>query len=705
MDESTPSTNLGRYLLLRKIGQGGMGDVWLAQDPRLQRQVALKVLPSRKQEDQEFLARFEREARAAAALHHPHILPVHDYGQQRMSDGQTVTYLVMSYVSGGSLADRLQALSRGQETMTQEDALTFLAQIAEAIDYAHAAGIIHRDIKPANMLLREDNWLLLTDFGIARILSDENSSTRTGTFLGSPAYMAPEQAQGQAVPASDIYSLAIVAYQFFAGRLPFSAENPYALTFQHAFAPPPSPRLFNPALPEEFEVALLRGMIKDPARRPRSAVAFVTDLRHALENHLAISGSLPAVQSELPEPQATPEPEPLRHYTRRKVLLGVGAGAVLLGGGAAVYFFSPLGHSRSLTQSPTATPQLAPTATVSTAQQPLALTAAFTQPVQTMSWSSAKNTLVAISQDSNALIWDLSSSIPVQGASQVVGLEGGTQLCWSPDGTKLAAANADMTASDDYETVLYQANFSAPVANLSESAFLSQGQIQGVGWLSNTLLAVVASGDTSTITQSILTVWNIQQPRQKLLSVTLNDEMPEVYLGLPNVLAVSPKDATLAMSLEQGVLLGRLNNNSHPTGWRQVGSLLAFNSDPIGQLSWSGDGRYLSAANAAGAGGGLVGVWDATKQYQQVLPQLDATSLSGPVTNAALSPTAQPPLVAFGVADGQVYLWNPGVSAQPLRALAGTIENKITALCWSHDGQWLAVSYSDAAATILLWRI
>ena len=185
MDDSTPATTLGRYRLLRRIGRGGMGEVWLAEDPRLQRQVALKILPLRKRDDQEFLVRFEREARAAAALHHPHILPVHDYGQQQMPDDQTVTYLVMSYVSGGSVEDRLKAASRGERVITQDEALTYLFQVAEAIDYAHSQGIIHRDIKPANMLLREDNWLLLTDFGIARILTDTDSSTTTGAYLGT----------------------------------------------------------------------------------------------------------------------------------------------------------------------------------------------------------------------------------------------------------------------------------------------------------------------------------------------------------------------------------------------------------------------------------------------------------------------------------------------------------------------------------------
>src|SRR5581483_11587516 len=131
MDDSTTATTLGRYRLLRRIGRGGMGEVWLAEDPHLLRQVALKVLPLRKRDDEEFLQRFEREARAAAALHHPHILPVHDFGQQQMSGDQTITYLVMSYVAGGSVEDRLKAFSHGQGTLTQDLAMLYLFQVAE----------------------------------------------------------------------------------------------------------------------------------------------------------------------------------------------------------------------------------------------------------------------------------------------------------------------------------------------------------------------------------------------------------------------------------------------------------------------------------------------------------------------------------------------------------------------------------------------
>src|SRR5215469_5526879 len=214
-DDQTANTSLrslGRYQLLRRIGRGGMGEVWLSEDPRLRRQVAIKTLPPHNQDDQEFSARFEREAQAAATLNHPHILPVHDYGEHRLPNGQTITYIVMPYVEGGSLADRLNTLATNQEGMAQDEALNYLTQAAAAIDYAHSQGVIHRDVKPANMLLRPDKWLMLADFGIARILSNADKLTQTGVGIGTPEYMAPEQAQGRAVEASDSYSLGVIAY-------------------------------------------------------------------------------------------------------------------------------------------------------------------------------------------------------------------------------------------------------------------------------------------------------------------------------------------------------------------------------------------------------------------------------------------------------------------------------------------------------------
>ena len=202
---------LGRYQLLRRIGQGGMGEVWLGEDARLHRQVAIKTLPTHSQGDREYMQRFEREARAAAALNHPHILPVHDYGEQVLPDGQAITYIVMPYISGGTLNEHIKTLSEGDSIMPTQETMSYILQAAQAIDYAHEQHVLHRDIKPSNMLLRSNEWLLLADFGIARLTSDNEQLTQAGVGIGTPEYMAPEQAQGSPVAASDNYSLAVIA--------------------------------------------------------------------------------------------------------------------------------------------------------------------------------------------------------------------------------------------------------------------------------------------------------------------------------------------------------------------------------------------------------------------------------------------------------------------------------------------------------------
>ncbi len=184
----------GRYRLLRLLGRGGMGEVWLAEDSQLKRQVALKILPSVRASDTAYRADFEREARAAAALEHPNILPVHDFGEQTIEQDMIVTYLVTPFISGGSLRDRLRAANG---PLPPTEALHYLKQAAQAIDFAHSKGVLHRDIKPANMLL-QNSWLYLADFGIAKLLSSATFAGQTHSGAGTPEFMAPEQAQGQA---------------------------------------------------------------------------------------------------------------------------------------------------------------------------------------------------------------------------------------------------------------------------------------------------------------------------------------------------------------------------------------------------------------------------------------------------------------------------------------------------------------------------
>ena len=265
---------LGRYRLLKLLGRGGMGVVWLADDTQLRRQVAVKLLPTVVAGDKNYLQSFAYEARMAASLDHPHILRVHDFGQEQTAEGGVITYLIMPYIAGGTLRDRMRNF---REVLPIEESMQYLKQAAMAIDYAHSQEVLHRDIKPANMLVQQQ-WLFLTDFGIAKLLSNTTHRSQTHAGAGTPEYMAPEQAQGHAEAASDRYSFAMIAYQLFTGVLPFRGNTPYETLMKQIQSPLPSPRQFNTVITLAVEDILMRGLAKSPAERPPSCTAFIEAL-------------------------------------------------------------------------------------------------------------------------------------------------------------------------------------------------------------------------------------------------------------------------------------------------------------------------------------------------------------------------------------------------------------------------------------------
>ena len=272
---------LGRYAISHLLGRGGMGEVWLATDARLGRQVALKLLPAVHANDQIYLQAFEREARAAAALDHPNILPVHDFGKEQVAPDMLVTYLIMPYIAGGSLRDLMR---KADGPLFPGEALHYLRQVAQAIDYAHRQQVLHRDIKPANILLQNDR-VFLTDFGLARVLDSATQHTQAQRGAGTPGYMAPEQAQGHAELASDRYSLAVIAYLLLTGHQPFTGDTPYSIILQQMQQEPPPPRQLNPALSPVTQQVLLWGLTRNPANRPPSCAAFVQALEQSFFPH------------------------------------------------------------------------------------------------------------------------------------------------------------------------------------------------------------------------------------------------------------------------------------------------------------------------------------------------------------------------------------------------------------------------------------
>ena len=249
---------LGPYKLEAPLGKGGMAMVFRAYQTSVKRYVAIKVMAPEIASEPGFVERFSREAEVIAQLEHPHILPVMDYGE---ADG--LHYIVMRSIEGGSLDDVIRT-----KQLSFEDISRYLTQIASALDYAHRRGVIHRDLKPNNVLLDNDENVYLTDFGIARLASSERKLTATGSVMGTPAYMAPEQAMGRPVDArSDLYALGIMLYEMITRQLPFSADTPAALIFQHVYEQPKPASTFRSDLPSSVLAVLDKAMAKSPDTR------------------------------------------------------------------------------------------------------------------------------------------------------------------------------------------------------------------------------------------------------------------------------------------------------------------------------------------------------------------------------------------------------------------------------------------------------
>jgi eukaryotic-like serine/threonine-protein kinase len=259
-----------RYEVVGALGSGGMGEVYLARDRVLGRDVALKILRRQYAGDDEFAERFKREALSAASLSHPNIVQVYDRGETE----EDASYIAMEYVPGGTLKERISQ----EGPLEAADAAALGAQVAEALGAAHDRGMVHRDIKPQNVLLTARGDAKVADFGIARAASSVTIS-QTGSVMGTAGYMSPEQALGKpATPKSDLYSLGVVLYETLTGELPYTADNPIAVSMKHVNDPLRPPREVNPRIPEGMNALVTKLLAKDPEDRYASADELADDL-------------------------------------------------------------------------------------------------------------------------------------------------------------------------------------------------------------------------------------------------------------------------------------------------------------------------------------------------------------------------------------------------------------------------------------------
>jgi serine/threonine-protein kinase len=309
-----PGTNVGPFRIVGVLGRGGMAAVYEAYDERLERTIALKVLPPEFLHGGTFARRFEKEARVIAKLEHPSIVPIYASG---IDEG--IPWMSMRLLAGGNMGTFLK-----NRRPDPRQAVRMLREVADALDYAHARGVVHRDIKPANILLDGAGGVCVGDFGLAQMLDGAPGLTRTGTLTGTPQYMAPEQVLGKpADHRSDIYSLGIVAYETFVGAIPFTAESPVAVLMKHVHEPLPTPT--DELLPPALRHAIQKAAAKDPGDRWPSAGAFVA----ALETAVGVLHGSPAAHDVR---GAGRQPE------RSRVVWAGAAGGVLLAAGGLAWF-------------------------------------------------------------------------------------------------------------------------------------------------------------------------------------------------------------------------------------------------------------------------------------------------------------------------------------------------------------------------------
>ncbi|HZT99966.1 MAG TPA: serine/threonine-protein kinase [Ktedonobacteraceae bacterium] len=625
---------LGRYRLVHLLGRGGMGEVWQAEDTELARQVAIKLLPPVLRHEEDYLRAFSNEARTIASLEHPHILAVHDFGEFQSGD-EIITYLVMPLVNntlrtriktaGAGLARArgpLLARARGPlltpahgPLLPIPTSLSYLRQAAQAIDYAHSKRILHRDIKPANMLLQDD-WLFLTDFGIAKLLSTSTYRSRTHAGAGTPGYMAPEQIRGKSQPASDLYSLAIVAYQLLTGHMPFSGDEPYAIFIKHILHDPPSPRQFNARLPEAVAHTLLRSLSRQPEERHPSCQAFVAELEqgwniNGMQNNLApfdtdttllapwnkrAAASLPTQNSgstltpfpsanqhgsqtsQTPTPSTLPDwsagsvnradevPTTKTDFDKKRRTSNRSRRTFLLGGAAAALFVAGGGIALSSFYHPAVSmPQK-----LSGGSAVLKLTG-HTQDVNDVRWNPRGRYLVSAGKDGRVLLWDIdtlmaSSNGKLRTADQpaVSYLPDETvltnKLDWSPDGRFLATFTDQKTWDNISDTMVIYDIFTGPPgaqpALYYDAAIAQDGGLFSPAWSPKG--DIIATGVDKDIEVAL---WNVGQTKRA--TTTLRDT---TGTGAKEVQGGTLYVETLCWSLDGTWLVG-IDSHAHLDIW------------------------------------------------------------------------------------------------------------------------------------------
>jgi WD40 repeat protein len=711
--EDLTGKELNQYRILGPLGEGGMAAVYKAYQPSMDRQVAIKILPRLYAAEPGFLARFEQEARVIASLEHPHIIPVHDFGE-----ADNYTYLVMRFVEGGTLADLL-----GKAPIPLVEIQRIIGQIAGALDYAHGRGVIHRDVKPTNVLVDPQRNCLLTDFGIAKMVEGTSALTVSGAFLGTPKYASPEQARGEKLTGrSDVYSLGIILYEMATGRPPFEAETPMALIFKHANDPLPLPRSINEDVPEQLENVILKALAKSK------------EDRYATAGELAAALKSVSLTAPTPTPSPDPSPATVRRVEARPSRplpwrwIGIGGGALIgiIAIGVGLVLFLPM-----LSASPTPEP-LKPTSTIAVAvDQPTltpdsGLTPLIRQP-------DSANLITIFNVQNLVEDWLLTlgsiEAIELSPSGDVLAVAGGMgtwlfdvetmntlrllnpgsiviDLSWSPDGTSIATASidgvADLWNADSGELVVslfgHEASLGA-IAWSPDGAWVATSAFDGSIriWDANSGESAQVIDDISSGTISL--VWN---PHSDVIAAGSQDgtiRVWDAYAGTMMMLLGQHDGAVEALDVgPSGTLVASGGTDGRVKIWNVDTSSLVADLDAYGfevaDVAWSPDGERLAESSGLGSLG-HVGIFDVESEEKQ--DALDEVFLDYTV---AMDWSVSGDLIAGATRRGDLVVWD-GVTGQVLHELRFH-GYEATGVSWSPDGSQLASTTSEGI--IQLWN-
>jgi WD40 repeat protein len=695
---------IGNYKLIRLLGKGGFAEVYLGQHVHLNTLAAIKLLLKTQLSPAE-IEKFRREARIVAALRHPHIVSVLDFG----AEPDEPPYLVIDYAPNGSLRQR----HRPGSVLAPTAALHYLRQVGEALDFAHNRGIIHRDIKPDNMLLGQRGEVLLSDFGIATVAASSSLDLRTAPHMeGTLPYMAPEQMQGRPQRASDQYALAIVAYEWLCGRRPFSGTLPEIVAGQ-LNTPPPRLRSLNPAIPATLETVILQALAKHPAERYPSVHDFVLHCKEAItpahrehmvtpvlpirdphqddfttitatspQNHLSprrnVSPTPPDTGSPILHSDSAIQPitdeqsRPRKSTSRRNFLLGMGVTSLLALGAAfaieqGIHNLSlPFTHSVTISNTH-------PTSTTSRAEkkltpQPKATTAAqqgtiytyhnFTNVIRAAAWFPGQPLIVIGSDDNTAQLWDTSQNTIIttfRGHQDEV-----SSVVWSPDGNRVATASFDTTVRV----------WDATNGNLIFPCTGHTARVYAVAWSPDGKYIASGSSDNSVI------IWN-----------ATNGVQVSKYTGHSNWVR------TVEWSFD-GTLIASAGHDNTVQVWNPTNHKRAATYTRFGivfySLSWSPDGTHIAAGNFQGT----VEVFNASNPNTSY----SYSQHSDSVFAVAWSPDGSH--IASGSADKTAHIWNASDGSNTYNYR--NHHDTVNALSWSSDGIRIVSGSSDK--TTQVWQ-